>query len=286
MQNIQNIVVTSQNTESCGAIVMWTLTGEVRVAPLNSALVAAGAADEELLVAASPAAALARAAKAQATRNIGGVRRLVRPIRDGLLAVVEERVTSGETAHSEDLELKTVAIAGVDADGLLDQLRGDPGVCAAIEAQYNAERDSISHTELSGWITQLVERSGGVPLRGRGGVYFVPRTQISHFESLAKALESVSESRVYAIQALQSDEAVEAILDSVARDTEAELAGVADDLEAGTMTPLKAKRRETVIARLEARLSEYEALLGRRHAGCRDHLETLQGCLANLVMAS
>ena len=282
MQSL-NFVVTEKN-EMCGAIVMWSLDGGVKFQDIEAAWAASGLEIDDCPSRPSPGATLRATMSSFAKRN-----RIVRPIGEGQLGLVEELVVDKSadlTAGEEPLEHRTLAVAKMLATEDIEVTSRDPRLAQDIVDAYNSARDFLGVTEFSMWLTTMVQsRMNGVPLRPRGGVYFVPRDQVGMLDKLAQVIEQVSSHKLYRISALKTNEAVEAILDAVVREASEVVADVTEEADSGKLTKRSGKSRKALLEATKGRLETYEALLDARREEMHAKLEAAEAHLAVMIMA-
>jgi hypothetical protein len=276
-----NLVVTESN-QMCGAIVMWSLEGPTKFEALSGAWGTAGLDADDCPSQPSASATLRSVMNTFAKRS-----RIVRPV-NGQFALVEEVVidqSADIAAGGEPLAHQTLALAKINADDSVSVTARDPLLAADISEEYEKARDYLGVTEFSMWLTTFIQgRMGAVPLRPRGGVYFVPRSGLDVLEKLATVFEATTNHKLYRINALRSEEAVEAILDAVVREANEVVDDVTDEANSGKLTKRSGKSRKEKLLKMTEKLEQYETLLGARRDVMHDRLEQAQANLVCLVL--
>lgn len=278
-----NLVVT-ESGEACGAIVMWSLDGSVAYDALAASWSNSGLNAQDCPEQPSPRATLRSVMGAFAKRN-----RIVRPVGEGQLGLVEELVVdrSAKIENGEEpLEHRTLAVARILADESVEVSAKDADLAKDIVESYTTARNFVGVTEFSMWLTTMVQsRFSGVPLRPRGGVYFVPKSHLADLQALASVIETNSNHKLYRISALRTSEAVEAILDAVVREAEELVTDISEDIETSKINKRGGKTRKEALESMQKKLSDYEKLLNSRREDMHSKLEQTEANLAVAILA-
>ena len=128
---------------------------------------------------------------------------------------------------------------------------------------------------MSDWLVTLMPTMNAVGLRPRGGMYFLPRDRVPVYHALAEALHAATAHSLYEVPALQTKDAVRAVLDAITREAagEAELMELALDTGELGARALKAKVRGCEA--MMAKVASYEELLGQSLPELQDRLKVL-----------
>jgi len=294
------VVVDSDSFSEAGALVYFRCVA-TEATELNNALRRTGAAS------AIPELPSSEVALHRALESLRSKRRLVRPVEGGGWAVVDEAVDASGTPDVYALQL----VVRHDASNRLTFTPDGHPLEVDIENAYSRHKSEYAATDISQWLVKLCEAHDGVSPRERGGIYFIPKPRLESFREQVGALHEASESRVFYIPAMKSDEAVEAILDAVTREAQDAAASMEDVLnrhleaiaereaflEAGTpelansataagkrVLGKRAIRTQlTKLQPLGRKLKLYEALLGKSMAALQKRLDDVK---ANLVVAA
>jgi hypothetical protein len=270
---IQNIIATESNA-AAGAIVLWSLAGEVALDDLVAEWTARGGAQDDLPNAPTALRVLRRACVAVAGK------RLVRPIREGF-ALVDEREDEATTLDFEIAARARLHGGALTVDGA-DWVLGD-----ALRAEYQRAIGRLEANEISGWLVREMDRVDAVGLRERGGVYFVPPSGLARIRKIADTLADVSRCRLYEIPAMRSDSAVEAILAAVEAEASEAVRGLQEDIETQrwkTERGWVARTRD--LDDVEAKMARYEGLLGTKITSLAARLASVRAGLAAAALAA
>lgn len=274
-QQVQGIVAVTESMETAGAIVWWRLSGSTDGYALRKAWDEAGLPEELVPELPSAEKALRRAVMEQRER-----RRLVRPL-EGTKgwAIVDESATG------EDLDYSIAIRVTVNKIGHADVEPAGATGADEIKVAYNRHLEQLAQTDISTWLVGLAARVRAVALRDTGGVYFIPREQLALWRLMAGALSAASDHRVFEVPALKSDEAVEAVLDAVAREAEAAAQVMEEELEKESLGERALRTRTERCGAIEEKLQTYEKLLGTSLDALHDRLESLRANLAVAALA-
>lgn len=267
------LIAVSQSSDVTGGVIYWQLTGEVSRADLVAAFVANGLDEDDAPALATPEVALGRAVKELQGRSV-----LIRKLKVGGWAVVCESEVNGELQHQQIVrvflqgEKDNETIQHVAAPGCEQQAAIE---VARIVAEYDKVRAALSVVDLSSWLVKTANKLDGVPLRDRGGIYFIPRANI---ETLRKVKASLAAAKsgciVHEIPAMHSSEAITAIYDAVGRDASVFISDIEAELNAG-IGSRAAKNRVTEVEAFLKKVRNYEGLLGQKFTATAETLAKL-----------
>ncbi|OHD23822.1 MAG: hypothetical protein A2Y38_17180 [Spirochaetes bacterium GWB1_59_5] len=257
---VRDLVALAEATRSSGRIVFWYRNGNIPFKDLRIAWKAAGLPDSLLPALPAPETALRRALKALQEK-----RRLVRPLKKrGEWAVVEERTNteSDDLAYEVECQVKLNVISEV----VVTPKDADKSLRKEIETTYAEHLSQLSPEDASSWLVNLAVVAGGVCLRPEGGgVYFNPQWGLAQWDRFVDVIRNVSTYKVYQIPAVKGDaEAMAAIIDSVVREAQAEVAKIAKELEEGDLKGKALQARRDTGKQVAAKIAQYEKLFGTK----------------------
>jgi hypothetical protein len=271
-------IIAVPDAKLAGRVTWWRLRGEVDWTSLRDAWVAAGLAEDLLPATITPSKALQRAVV-----DLKAPHRMVRPLPKGAgYQVVIESENAGEWDYTTSAK---IALDVATNRPTLDP--GDHALTVPLLDAFDRHLASLATTDISEWLSHLADYLRAVPLRDRGGVYFIPRHNVAEWDRMVAVIKAVSGHHVAGIPALQSADAVEAILDAVEAEAEAEVARIEDKLGGGELGARALKTQIAHSEAVEAKMSEYESLLGDgRLDRIRERLGALQANLAAAALAA
>ena len=259
-----------------GAITYWRLSSKpVEHAALVAAWAQARLPVGLLLSTPEPATALRRT-----VADLRGARRLVRSVR-GTHVIVDETPNAKTVERPSDVEYTPQATVSLDKVGRVVVAPAHKTVLRdEIAAQYERMLGLLLDSDFSSWFaTKLIPFVQGVSLRPSGGMYFVPRAQVETWTRIVDAIRAVSDHRVFSIPAMESTEAVAAIVDAIQQEATAEADDIAKDLNAGKLGTDALDTRVDRTKAMAAKVERYETLLGVKLDEMRDRLTELHAQL-------
>lgn len=267
------MIAVSAPSESTGAVVYWQLSGVVNLEALHDAWLAAGLDELLLPEAVSPAVALSRAVKELQGRDV-----LIRKHPRGGWAVVCERKDGNSLSYGVGAR---VYLEGDKVQFSAEEytVEETATVSASVLAEYGLALTSFSTIDISSWLVWLAGKLSAVPLRERGGIYFVPRDSVATVRKIKAALAGISANVVHEIPAMHSAEAVSAVLDALTREANTEIQAVEDEVT-GEISRCIANNRIGRIADLERKILSYEDLLGVDFGDFKTRISAIRSKLA------
>jgi hypothetical protein len=267
--NSNELIAVAMPSELTGAIAYWELSGDVEYAQLSTQ--AAALLPSNMHPArTSDEVAFTLAVKELAARNV-----LLRKDPKGGWALVVEYSEAGKLKYNvrgrfilQNGEVKLVDIAeGADLIKLDNTL-------AHVRGQYEHNKLHMNANAISVWLVKTIGvRLGGVPLRDRGGVYFVPRGQIETFHKVKEVLGACSSHTLHEIPAMRSGDTIKAILAAVSGEVTQWIKDAEDEMSKG-IGQRAARNRAEEGRELVKKVKSYETLLGQPLQGALDRLNT------------
>jgi hypothetical protein len=211
---------------------------------------------------------------------MGERRRLVRPLANSKgWSIVNEHANGDDLTYEQGVSVK------VDAGGRLTIEPVDSAEAGLISTTYANHLDHLATTDISGLLCRMVGKSSAVSLRDTGGFYFVPRANLDGWRKVVSVIRSVSAHKVYEMPALASDEAVGAILDAIETEASADVAALEEALDNPKLGVRALEGRIDKCGRVEKKVAQYEALLGRSLEHLTEKLASIQARLTEAALA-
>jgi hypothetical protein len=289
----KDLVVTPEALTTAGCVSYWRVSGNIEIAALHRAWVAAGLDPALIRKAPEPETAFRRAVLDLARRErivIAGQeaerRTLVRPCKEPhTWAIVEEIVQQGEAPMYTTLVIASCANGAPQFQPIAasdDQL---VAITAAASANFAAQQGQFDPADITTWLVKLAYANGAVTLRDSGGVYFIPRPAVDFWSRAATVIETVSQRahQIFRIPAMRNAEAVEAIVTAVTAEAEQVAKEIEDQINAG-LGARALETRKAAASALLAKVASYETLVGQQIA-VRERVEALQASLATAALA-
>lgn len=269
-----NIIATKDPNAFVGAIVMWHLYGDVERDELRRSWLAYGLNEDLLPELPSPEVCLTRAVEEFSRGTI-----FKRRIKGGGYRLVRE-----DKADQEKADYATECSVMLDEqDNLVFTRFSGEDLSQELTQAFAKHKKQLSGRDISPWLCgQMMQHLKATNLKSNGGVYFIPREQVETFKQIKLAIESVAGHRLYMVQAMTTDEAVEMVLDAITREAEGEISAVETDLaqvdeEGNRVLGVRAlNTRADRCKDMIKKVKEYEKLLGTKLDVVRKRLDDLK----------
>lgn len=241
-----------------GAVTYWSLAEWSDVDRIRAAL-AAMALEGFAPAPPTPTVALRRALSEVFRRRS----KLVRPLREGRFAVVDEERAGDDLEYA--IELRASA---PEADGDGDEPAFEPinhAAIPAVEDAYRRYRARVPALAVSGALTALAQHLGGVRLRESGGVFWLPADALDNWQAVVRAFEAAAESGgtvVYRLRTVVDDAAVRAVGDAVTREVEEAVADIREKVR-DQVRPTALRRRVDESEAVLDKIERYEKILNQ-----------------------
>jgi hypothetical protein len=268
------IAIQDGSPATCGAIVWWTLGGKVA----RDRLVAALAAEQSSAVPPEETSRIValHAACVEVARKHGYH---VHTVGRGAWAIV----------RSPDLDAAAralhYAVEGAARIGLTSGIDVDPGFLAGeITDAYEIARGELSAAQVSGWLCSKLEGLGALPLRERGGIYFVPSDVAGKWSKLMRAVDASRAGKIHTVPAMRSEEAVEAILSALEAEVSGAIAALDTELASDELGPRALATREREALAMLDKIDRYGKLLGTNLDSLRSQATRAKGSIASAIL--
>lgn len=273
------IAIDSSNEDLAGAIVYWRLSGNANGDDLNNALRAAGVHEDALVSLPTPKRAVRRAL----TEHQGGPLFVRAGRQCGGLFLVRQTVTDG----TPDFEVCVEARLDTAGNPHFTAEPTSPTTATDLNDRFWHHIMHVNTTDISAWLIREARTCDAVSLRETGGVYFIPRHALDGWRRRVEALMANSLSRVYMVPAMNSEEAVDAMLDGLLDEARAltdELTAVLDADELGEAALRnRAKKAQALLDKLDRYERVIGSVLGGKLTDVRNEIEEQK---ANAIAAA
>jgi hypothetical protein len=294
------VVVVADAGNVAGRVVYWRLAGTVE----HEVLVDAWAeADLDLALLPSPPSPLhsLRRTMAVLTGTRSKRRLLVRPLGRG----VDGFALVHEAADGRDLEHATILTASISDERteagtpILDVRPGpalniidldaagwaNGGVQRDVQRQFGVACMEHDPGATSYWLTNLLPKMNAVSLRDKGGVYFLPRDMIPVWDRMVEVIRSVSDHAIFQLPAMQTQDAVDAILDAVTQEAKTLATSIERELNDGEELGKRAlQTRVRYCDEMRAKLDRYAELLDTKLDDIDARLDSLKANVAQAIL--
>ena len=253
------LIALDTDTGTSGEIAYWRLGGAISADALSAALESAGI-DCPDCPTATPATALKRAMEDVARTGSDLVRRHPK---GGYIVIHERSDETGE--HLEHTEGLRCWYEGTRADGRLAFNYPGHKLCSEIRDRFRFYLGHCTSREICAWLPMvLVHHLDAVSLRPGGGMYYVPAPTVRQWRKLTAQVSDLSDSRFFAVPALTTDDAVEAILDGLVNEAQSLADDMDRELERENIGERALDTQHARCDRFLGKLQRYEAILGQK----------------------
>ena len=259
-----NLTAVQGFSGDAGATVWWTLRGEVDRTALVEAWRAQGLPDQWL-----PDLPSAERRLSRAVQSVSEMRRLARPVqRKGHWIVVAEKVTGegagASVAHEPVLSVRLEGgqpVYTVQGTGYWEV-----GAAYALEDQIRAEwarQDGLlTRDDVALWLADVIQYVHGVPLRPKGGLYYVLPSQVERWRLVCQCIEGLGIGSSYTLPTLRGQDATRAVLDALVADVTRDADDYHGQIMGGALKGRALQARVRDCDNLLSRVAQYDSLLG------------------------
>jgi hypothetical protein len=276
-----------EGDDGAGATVLWRLRGEFPRAKLVEAV------QGHWFKIPLPPVREPEVALRRAVAGLRGKRRLVRPVRKGLWAIIDE----GIAADGNSLKHWSGPTVSLDAIGRLVVKNGMGSVMTAADDErveellkaYDHFLDALTPDDVSAWLIENAQRLGAVTMRDGGGLYYLPPGAMQEWRAIVDVLDRVSSGRhvVSMIPTVRmTRDGAKAILASLTIELEVEVERLRAELISGDLGVRALENRAALTATMLGKVEQYEALLATPMAGVRDMVNNLSTDLVAAKLAA
>lgn len=244
-----------------GAIVWWSLNNETSREKLREGFEAIGRPD--LL----PTIENDGQALRRAIRNCFPSRgdNLIRPLK-GIpgFAVIEESGGINSSGFSELSHRQELSIA-ISGSAIISNPQDYPLV-DRIKREYFAEKQKVPASKLGKILVDACARLSGIPMRPRGGMYWMPEESLGRWEEIVSVVKNAQhKNRCWKTKTTTDQETVDAVCDSLIIEVEKQLDGVMEALtsEENVLGKRALKTKANTALELKNLVAQYEGILSR-----------------------
>ena len=208
-------------------------------------------------------------------------RALIRPLK-GIVgyALVRENADGAEMEYNQEVK---ALLAG----NLLLTDPPDYHWAPELRARYQDECGFVTAAKLGGALVKACRGLGGIPLRPRGGFYWIPEENMDRWRAVAKVAEdSHSGNTISVMRTTADEESVDAICDALIHEVETNLSQIEEKLDSGDLGERALTTQKLEVTQLDAQVRKFEKILGRTLDSLRDHVEVVEAHATMAVLAA
>jgi len=201
-------------------------------------------------------------------------------------ALVDEHAT-GDDTQPLGYDVDNMVVARIVYD-ISDPTEAKPTVkfspeswkhADSVRAQFDETLNYLISPNTGNWVWHVLARSlGAVRLREDGGFCYIPPENVEQWNIYRDVIHTVSQCKVYGIDALQSEGVVEAVLDGITREAQKAVKEWAEELERTGDKALGAsalRTRESKSSKLRDKVRYYEALCSQALPELQEQMDEL-----------
>ena len=264
-----------------GTTVFWSLVDGTSISELREGFETLGRGDL-LPETQNDSQALRRAL----SKNFPSKSKIVRPL-SGVtgFAIVDEQETINSAGvrklvHQEELR---IALSGTTMiSNPPDHVRLD-----AIKADYLYEKQRVTATKLGGILIKACNQLSGIPLRPRGGMYWIPNSKTAEWEQIVSVVETANpKNTVYKMKTTTDGETVDAVCDSLITEVEKQLDTLSESLLSEDLGKRALNTKRNTATDLKDLVTEYEGILGKTLTKLQDRADEVHSAASMALIQS
>ena len=254
-----------------GVTVYWSLVDGTKISKLRDGFESIGRVDL-LPETQNEGQALKRAI----SRNFRSRNKIIRPLKGVVgFAVVDESETilpSGQRKLVHEEELR-IAVSG----GVMLSNPSDHPAIPQIKSLFAEERTQVTAAKLGTILVKACNQLSGIPLRPRGGFYWIPNSKAAEWEAIVNVVEQAEpRNTTWRMKTTTDQETLNAVCDSLVIEVEKKLENLSESLHEEELGKRALKTKEKTAIELGDLVEEYEEILGRTLQDLRDKATEVQ----------
>ena len=218
-----------------------------------------------------------------AMQTCGNRRRLVRPLSGTVgYALVDETASTSSVDHSCGLVGK---LSGL---GLSFSDESSP-LTHGIRADFEKYLGVVPHRAVTASLVKLVGEFGGVSLRDRGGIYWIPEEKAQAWADAARVFESASvlgSTSVYEFNIVHDDKSIRGVVDALISEIEGEVSDIQSAISAGTLGARALESRQTKAVEMAERIETFEKTFSVSLATLRASVDSAKSAAVTATLAA
>ena len=162
---------------------------------------------------------------------------------------------------------------------------------AEVAREFNEHRKWVPGSQVGSSLVDLVKMLGGIAIRKSGGLYWLPARSFGQWRQIGEAVEACSaygKSEVYLGTMEVNADSIRLVRDSIKTEILQESTKLMDEIAKGEPGEKAIKARLAYIDQLEAKVKEYEGIVGESMVDLREALNqcaTAAGLAAFQIVA-
>ena len=271
--------VVTKNVKYNGLTMFWSLCDSTPLEPLREGLTDIGRAD---LV---PEKTEEGDALKRALHFVFRDRRtLVRPLermRGAYAVVLEDAAALGDEKMQYEEAFK---VACIDGDLVFNP--DDTEYRFQVERAFQEQQKILPASKLGGVLTKAIMSLQGIPLRPRGGMYWLSEEKLDEWNDIVDVIQGAHQGNsVLGMRTTTDTGTLDAVCFSLTTQVEKMLETLTDDLESGDLGKRALQSREDRARELDSFIQDYETILGKSLQELRDRAGEAESAAAVALLA-
>lgn len=254
------IAMPSLGDGASGKIVFWPLSSDlISHDELTKAWAEQGLPADLLLSTPEPEKALSRAVVAQRRPQL-----LIQQVK-GAWVLTDVRTQKGTKKIEAPSEVDYIPRSAISLNKI-GRVQVEPfnyTLEQEIREAFERGLGQLERADISLWLsTKIIPYVRGVCMKPNGGMYFIPKSTVAAWDEIVAVIKSVSSHKILSIPAMESKEAVEALLYAIEQEAEAEADYLEEKLADESIGVRAIQNLETHAGLVIAKVAQYEEMLG------------------------
>lgn len=272
------VMVPDASLDVAGAQTFWRLHGEL---PDYALLVQAL---ESRNIDHAPVPCEPETALRRAVQDLKGKRRLVRPLRKGAWAVVEEELDDAND-RLKHWDGPTITLDKLGRPAFKNATAEE---AQAVGTAYAYYLTAMTTEDISSWLCKQADRLSAVSMRPGGGIYYIPPSRMPEWRAIQSALlEAAPGHVIYTIPTIRmTTDGAKAILDCLSDEIEMNMTKISKKVISGELGVRGLNTRADETRELLSKVVQYEGIMGERLDTLRNHLAKLEADVVAATLAA
>lgn len=137
----------------------------------------------------------------------------------------------------------------------------DPEAASKIVGMYNRFLGLVRYSQVTQAMNGILAALGGITLRPRGSVYWLPGHQVETWAKVCHAVEGAGDNRCYLIRHAMDQDALRAVRDAIIAEVQAEATRIQEEVGSGELGDRAIEHRKDQALALRDKIKLYEETL-------------------------
>lgn len=154
-----------------------------------------------------------------------------------------------------------------------------------IQEEYQKQKNLVTANKLGGVLVKACHELKGIPLRNRGGLYWIPETNRSRWEEIVRVVEQSNiRNTTHLLKTTTDRKTLDAVCDSLVYQVTQKLGDLETSLEEGELGKRALRTREREAQELDDLMQTYEKILGKTLTSLRDRASDVESAASMALL--